>query len=137
MEKKKIKKSMGAANKRKGSSAERKYAKLFRELGFTFCKTSRSTSRLLDDAGVDLNFLPFNVQLKAGYQKGMNHSKVLSIIKERLPLFFPPGEQVHDKPSILIHAKQGKAGQPRSEFDDLVTMSFEDFKKIICKATWE
>ena len=127
----------GKTNRTKGHVGERKYAKLFRELGFTFCKTSRATSRLLDDSGVDLNFLPFNVQIKAGFHKGMNQSKVLSIIKERLPENFPPGDQVHDKPSILIHAKQCKPGEKRNEFHDLVTMSFEDFKKIVNKGIWE
>ena len=45
---------------------------------------------MLDDAGIDLNFLPFNVQIKAGYAKGLNEFKTLKIIRERLPELFPP-----------------------------------------------
>jgi response regulator of citrate/malate metabolism len=37
---------------------------------------------MLDDAGIDLNFLPFNVQIKAGYAKGLNEFKTLKIIRE-------------------------------------------------------
>lgn len=126
------KSKLGKANKRLGSNAERLYAKLFRELGFSFCKTSRQASRLHDDAGVDLvETTPFNVQIKAGHQRGMIPSKVLSDMKERSIRLFPPDNQIHKNINIMIHRKPVGKGKKRNEFDDLVTMSFEDFKKLL------
>lgn len=117
----------GATNKRKGSNAERYYAKVFREdLGFTFCKTSRQSNRMLDDAGIDLNFLPFNVQIKAGYAKGLNEFKTLKIIRERLPELFPPYDAVHKQVDILIHKKDTGRGKKKSKYDELVFMWVSD-----------
>lgn len=124
-------KNIGRANKRKGSNAERLYAKLFRELGFTHCKTSRQGSRLYDDSGIDLINLPFNIQIKAGYHKGMNPSNVLQYTKDKIKENFPHYDTVHSFPIILIHSKSTGRGTKRGEFDDLVTMSFQDFKKLI------
>ncbi len=121
----------GSANKRKGSNAERYYAKVFREdLGFTFCKTSRQSNRMLDDAGIDLNFLPFNVQIKAGYAKGLNEFKTLKIIRERLPELFPPYDAVHGQVDILIHKKDTGKGQKKSEYNELVFLWTKDFRKL-------
>lgn len=117
----------GAANKRKGSNAERYYAKVFREdLGFTFCKTSRQSNRMLDDAGIDLNFLPFNVQIKAGYAKGLNEVKTLAIIRERLPELFPPYDAVHKQPDVLIHKKDTGRGRKKKDTDELVFIKSDE-----------
>jgi len=127
------KKSYGRANKRKGSNAERLYAKLFREeLGFTHCKTSRMGSKLHDDAGVDLIFIPFNVQIKAGYDKGLNSSKELQYIEDKMEELFPPSSIEHNLPKILIHRKNKEKGRrSRIPYDDIVSMTFEDFVKIV------
>jgi len=123
--------SKGASNKRKGSTAERYYAKVFREdLGFTFCKTSRASNRMLDDAGVDLNFLPFNVQIKAGYAKGLNEAKTLKIIRERLPELFPPYDDIHKKVDILIHKRDTGRGKKKTDYDELVFFWTTDFIKL-------
>jgi len=124
---------VGKTNKRKGSNAERLYARLFKELGFSHCVTARYGSRIHDDAGIDLINLPFNVQVKAGKQKGMNISNVLEDIKGRMPTYFPETAPEHDYPLILIHRKDVGRGKRRGEFDDIVSMSFEDFKNIIEK----
>lgn len=129
--------SKGRTNKRKGSNAERFYAKAFKSLGFSHCVTSRFGSRQHDDAGIDLINLPFNVQIKAGKHKGMNISAVLSDIKSRFPRMFPKTASEHDMPLILIHRKDVGRGKRRGEFDDIVSMSFEDFKKIIKKVKWD
>lgn len=122
---------LGKRNKNLGNTAERYYADKFREMGFKFCKTSRQASRLHDDAGIDLFGVPgFNVQIKAGHQKGMNGSKVLSIIRERIVELFSPDNSVHENINILIHKKAVGAGNKRNEFDELVTMSFKDFNKL-------
>tara|TARA_R110000803_G_scaffold52425_2_gene107955 strand:+ start:6153 stop:6710 length:558 start_codon:yes stop_codon:yes gene_type:complete len=121
----------GATNKRKGSNAERHYAKVFREdLGFSFCKTSRQSNRMLDDAGIDLNFLPFNVQIKAGYAKGLNEFKTLKIIRERLPELFPPYDAVHSQIDVLIHKKDTGRGKKKSVYDELVFFWTKDFSVL-------
>ena len=128
------KKSYGKTNKRKGSDAERYYAKIFREnLGFTHCKTSRLGSKLHDDAGIDLIFLPLNIQIKAGKQVGLNPSKELNYMHGRMEELFPKTSQEHSFPKILIHKKEVGQGKKRSEFDEIVSMTFSDFLKIINK----
>jgi hypothetical protein len=137
------KKSQGARNKRKGSDAERVYAKFFRELGFKFCITARQGSRRHDDAGIDLINIPLNVQIKAGKQRGMNPSKELHYVKERVKELFPPDAPEHNNPIILIHRKEvkesgeGKGRRKRNEFDDVVSMSIQDFRKLLNKIQWE
>ena len=122
----------GKTSKRKGSDAERLYAKRFRELGFTHCKTSRLGSKLHDNAGIDLIFLPFNVQIKAGYNRGLNHSKELEYIEEKMKLLFPPSSIEHNLPKILIHRKNKEKGKrSRSPYEEIVSMTWEDFKKIL------
>lgn len=128
-----VKKNYGKTNKRKGSDAERHYAKVFREIGFTHCKTSRLGSKLHDDAGIDLIFLPFNVQIKAGKQAGLNASRELEYIQNRMTELFPSTSLEHSYPKVLIHKKEVGQGKKRGEFDDIVSMSFNDFIKLIQK----
>jgi len=133
-EEKPKKKSQGKTNKRKGSNAERHYAKIFREqLGFTYCKTSRQGSKLHDDAGIDLIFVPFNVQIKAGKQVGLNSSKELDYISKRVGELFPPTAPEQSLPKILIHKKEVGVGNKKTEFDEIVSLTFEDFSKLIQK----
>lgn len=128
-----VRKSYGKTNKRKGSDAERHYAKVFREIGFTHCKTSRLGSKLHDDAGIDLIFLPFNVQIKAGKQAGLNASRELEYIQNRMTELFPSTSLEHTYPKVLIHKKEVGQGKKRGEFDDIVSMSFNDFIRLIQK----
>ena len=128
-----VRKNYGKTNKRKGSDAERHYAKVFREIGFTHCKTSRLGSKLHDDAGIDLIFLPFNVQIKAGKQAGLNASRELEYIQNRMTELFPSTSLEHTYPKVLIHKKEVGQGKKRGEFDDIVSMSFNDFIKLIQK----
>lgn len=126
----------GSTNKTKGSNAERYYAKVFREdLGFTFCKTSRQSNRMLDDAGIDLDFLPFNVQIKAGYAKGLNEFKTLKIIEERIPELFPPFHPIHKQVNVLIHKKDTGRGNKKKETDEIVFIREESFPIIFENST--
>jgi hypothetical protein len=131
-------KSLGKTNKRKGSDAERFYARIFKEdMGFTHCKTSRLGSKLHDDAGIDLIFLPFNVQIKAGKQTGLNFGRELIYMQERMKELFPETSLEHKYPKIVIHKKEVGQGKRRTEFDELVCMTFEDFTKFLQKIpTW-
>lgn len=116
---------MGKINSRnKGNSCERKYAKIFREeLGFPFCKTSRQASRLLDDSKVDLANLPLNIQIKKGYMSARpKPDAIFKEMKDCLAKNFPPSDEVHKKPKVLIHELNGG--------ESIVSMNFEEWKEI-------
>lgn len=117
----------------KGHNAEREYSQAFQLLGFTFCKTARYGSRQHDDAGIDLINVPFNVQIKAGYARGLNIKDTLEYTKSRIAELFPPNAPEHEMPTIIIHKKDVGRGKRRAECDDLVYMSFKDFESIIKK----
>ena len=125
--------SLGGNNKRKGSNAERYYVNIFKEMGFDKCVTARYGSRIHDDAGIDLINIPFNIQVKAGKQKGLNPILTLKDIKERIKNIFPEDFKEHQYPTILIHKKEVGKGKKRSEFDEVVYMTFSDFIKLINK----
>ena len=127
-----IKKNYGKTNKRKGSNAEREYAKVFREeLGYTHCKTSRFGSKLHDNAGIDLICVPFNIQIKAGKQIALKAHKELEYIKTQTKILFPEEAIEQNLPKILIHRREVIKGQKRDEFSDIVSMTFNDFKTLI------
>lgn len=126
--------SQGARNRNKGHNAERHYAALFRELSQAFdkCKTSRAASRLHDDSGIDLCFTePFNIQIKAGKQRGLNVSKELAKIQEEVKKNFPSHYPELNNMNILIHRKDTGRGRRRNEFDEIVSMTLEDFIKLL------
>lgn len=125
--------NIGARNKRKGSDAERYYVKIFKEMGFDKCVTARYGSRIHDDAGIDLINIPFNIQIKAGIQRGLKPMNTIKEIKERIDKMFPEGSKEHSLPTILIHKKDVGKGNRRTEFDEVVVMTFKDFQKIIKK----
>lgn len=118
-----------ANNRRKGHDAERHYKKIFEEI-FGYCKTSREASKLLDDCLVDLFGIPINVQIKCGKQRGLNPTLVLRDMRIALKKHFPDKEEL---PKIIIHKKDVGKGRKRDEYDELVTMSFEDFKTLLEK----
>jgi hypothetical protein len=126
--------SQGSRNRTKGHDAERHYAALFRELSKSFekCKTSRAASRLHDDCGIDLCFTdPFNIQIKAGKQRGLVISKELVKIKEEVQKNFPPQYPELNNMNILIHRKDVGRGRRRNEFDEIVSMTLKDFIKLL------
>ena len=125
------KNSLGSRNRAKGHSAERLYTKLFKEFGFSACVTARYGSKIHDDVGIDIINLPFNVQVKAGKQRSMNPTIILSKMKEKIETSVLESE--HDKVNIIIHKKEVGKGKKRTEFDELVHLSFKDFIKLIKK----
>lgn len=126
--------NIGKRNKTKGSNAERYYAKYFREkLGYSHCQTSRLGSRLHDNAGIDLIFIPFNIQIKSGYARGLNIQKELSYVKDKMTELFPKDSAEFKYPVIIIHKKDVGRGKKSTELDELVYMTFSDFCKIINK----
>ena len=100
---------MGNANRRKGHALERLIAKTFRLFGFQYSKTSRATSRLLDDCGVDINFVPFLIQCKAGYNNNRpKYEDIYRNIKDKLKENYPGDHPNHDLPIVLIHKLNGR-----------------------------
>jgi len=125
---------MGNTNRTKGNNAERLYAKEFKKMGFEDCVTSRYGSKQHDDAGIDLINLPFNVQIKAGKQTEFRPPSVLQITKERVKTMFSKSSAEQKKTTIaILHKMYGKGKKRRTEYDQLVFMTFEDFKKLLNK----
>lgn len=122
--------SKGKQNRTLGHNAERFYARVFRYLGFDKVKTSRYASKNYDDSKIDLVYLPFNIQIKAGVQKGLNYSKELWEMSEKMKENFPETDQIFQYPKMIIHRKK-KEGRERNEFDDLVVVTFKDFTKLL------
>lgn len=118
----------GATNKRKGSNAERYYVNKFKELGFDFCKTARLASKLHDDAKIDIVFIPYNIQIKAGKQASLNPGRELLALSEAIKKLFPPGHEVHDKSLVLIHFEQVGKGNKRLPIHEKVYMTLEQFE---------
>lgn len=113
---------MGAnRNRDKGHGYEREIAQKFREIGFLHCKTSRQASRLLDDCKVDHWGIPYNIQAKNGYNRGLNYQEILDNIKQLLSQSYP---QRLEYPTIIFHKRK------KSE---LAIMDMKDFYSLITK----
>ena len=122
-------KALGKKNKNKGNVAERYYRDQFREIGHDKCVTSRLGSRLHDNAGLDLVLLPYNVQVKAGEQKSLKPREELIYMDRRMKELFPSSSIEFIYPKIVIHKRYAES-RIRTEFDDIVTMTFQDFKSM-------
>lgn len=96
-------------NRDKGNAYERQLAAEFRGLGFPDCCTSRSESKRLDDAGVDLCFTgPFNVQAKL-WQRAPSYHSVLDNMPKGI--------------NVLIHKRTRKG--------EVAVLSKEDFYTLL------
>lgn len=114
-------KNQAINNRRKGHNFERELAKMFRELGFEFCKTVRLASRLYDNCGVDLWGIPYLVQAKK-VKAAINYGNLIRGIEEEVKKNFPPSAPEHTYPIIIFH---------RREKDKLVVMKEEDFLELL------
>ena len=123
--------SRGHTNRVKGFNAERLYAGKFRNMGYLKCITSRQGSRIHDDSGIDLIFIPYNVQIKAGKQRGLNPIEVLKNMELRMKENFPEDNQVFKQPNIVILRKEVGKGIKRTKYDDVVILAFEDFEELV------
>jgi len=120
----KTKSSIGKTNKTKGSNLERLVAKNMREIvGYTFAKTTRATSKLLDASKIDIAFVPYNIQTKNGYAKSYpKYDIVFKEMEEGLKKNFPPEEKYHNYPKILIHKLPEKGTFATITYDFLLTL---------------
>ncbi len=128
---------MANTNRTKGHAAERLYAQEFRDLGWPMCKTCRETSRLKDNCKIDLDFIPFNVQVKAGIQKGMKPNAIFTLMDTLLTENFPKEDPIHELPKILIHKKPVGRGKKTKPEHQLVYFRRVDFAKIHSKKLQE
>lgn len=112
----------------KGHTAEIKYAKIFREeLGFGKCKTSRQASRLLDDSGIDLANVPYNIQIKKGYwDRRPKADELFKQMKRILVDNFMEDDPRHNYPKVLIHELDGYKDE-----HCLVTMMWKDWVEML------
>ncbi len=97
---------MANTNRTKGHACERYFRNMFREWGFTHCRTTREGSQLLDNCKIDLMFLPWNLQIKGGAHTGMNPNKILSDMDVLLSKNFPEEDPEQFKVKVLIHRKR-------------------------------
>ena len=115
---------MANKNRTKGHNFERYLAKVFRDLGFTYCKTSRQASRILDDSKVDLAFIPYNVQAKAVLST-INYHDLLLSMESSLNENFPPTDPQRTYPKIIFHRRG------RRKYDKFVIMQEDEFIGIL------
>lgn len=101
----------GKTSRNKGHGFERSIAQMFRDMGWTKCKTSRYESKMLDDACVDLtNTNPFQIQCKNVERLGNLHTELSKM---------PKGSNYN-----LVFHKRSRQGT-------IVAMSLDDFKEIL------
>ena len=124
---------LGRQNKKKGCMAEKYYTKVFKDLGFTSCVTSRKLHKKHDNAKIDLVNIPFNLQVKAGIQKRMNAGKELFMMKSCIDTMFPQGDEVFDKPLLLVHYQEVNEGVERLPKHERIYMSLKQFNLFLIK----
>lgn len=113
-------------NRTKGHNYERELVKIFKELGFDRAISTRASSKLLDDCKVDINFIPYRIQAKSGYDKVRPKFEVLKSECDRLiQEKFPEDEAalLLNKPYILFHKI--------SKSKEFVTLEKNDFIDIL------
>jgi hypothetical protein len=58
---------------------------------------------------------------------------MISRIKEKFPTNYPE----HNYPNIVIHRKDVGRGKKRTSLDDIVTITFDDFSKLLKMIKWD
>ena len=131
-------KSRGKTNRRKGHDLERFVRTWLQKLGFKQARTTRQASRQLDNCAIDIsfspdnNFFPMLIQCKAGFERPRIKPDVeIRKIKDRIKDEFGKDHPIHDAPIVVMNKIDGYKPE---RF--LVTMSFEDFNKILEKCDY-
>jgi hypothetical protein len=106
----------------KGKRFERKIVKDLKAIGYTKAATSRAASRLLDSSKVDISNVPYYIQCKNGYEKGINYMTLLQSMKELTGKNF---EEVY--PMIVLHKRGTKYAET------LAVMPYEDLLLLLAK----
>lgn len=106
--------------RRIGHNYERKIAKELRDLGFPRAATTRATSRIMDDAKIDINGVSYNIQCKA-VKTGLNVFLVLDEMEGAIPKLVPERENYVN---VVFHKKDA---------DEVVVLRKEDWYLIVKK----
>jgi len=121
---------MAHRNKTKGNTLEQQVARDMRSL-YPFAKTTRMTSKLLDDCKIDLSGVPFLIQCKAGYNTVKpRYERLYLEMKSLIKQNYPDTHAVHRTPYILVHKMNGTKGKTEPELFQ-VTMTYELFLELI------
>jgi 16S rRNA G966 N2-methylase RsmD len=110
----------------KGHALERSDAKYIREnTAFVNVKTARYASKLHDDAKIDLVYIPYAWQCKAGYNRGINYEKLIAEMetaqKQKLGELLP----------IIIHHKKTRKNNKKQEDENMIIMKKEVFETFL------
>lgn len=114
----KSKSSVGVRNRRKGHTLERNIAKLFRDLGYTRACTTREGSRLMDNAKLDVCYVPFNVQCKA-VESHIDYNALTEEVKQGVNKLVPERKEL---PILIFHKRKRKVN---------VVLTLEEFIKLM------
>jgi hypothetical protein len=106
--------------RRIGHNYERKIVKELKELGFALAATTRATSKIMDDAKIDINGIPYNIQCKA-VRTGLNVFTVLDDMDECIPKMVPDRDVYIN---VVFHKK---------EIDEVVVLRKHDWYLILKK----
>ena len=116
----------------KGHTLERKVAndlKIF----FPYSRTVRNAGREIDNCGIDIVGVPFNIQIKNGYNKiRFKFEDEFKYTVDKLKLVYPQDDKIHKYPYVFIHKKTGIKGKIQPELFQ-VTMTYDTFIGLISK----
>jgi hypothetical protein len=110
----------------KGHNLERAIINDLKKIGYDWAKSSRISSRRLDNCKIDINDIPLNIQAKAT-QMRPNYQQ---LYEECIPLIdkeYPPkdAKELKKKPYIVVHkdtTRRAGKGKPHVQ---TMTMSYE------------
>lgn len=120
-------------SRRKGHNFERKIAKVIREsLGHEKCRTTRSSSRMLDACGIDLIGTNMLWQCKSGYTtRRPRFEEEYEYIKSNLLKNFDKNHAIQNYPVVLAYELNVGAGHKKGPQHTQVTMTLDDFIKLM------
>lgn len=114
-------------NRKRGHDLERQVVRDLKPF-FSFAKTSRASSKLLDDCGIDIGYVPFLIQCKSGYNNNRpKFENEFKNIKLNISNNFPQSSTIHKFPILLIHKLNTGRGHIKKEEETQVTMSYDFF----------
>jgi len=119
-------------NRTRGHGLERQVARDLKNL-FPFTKTTRASSKLLDDCGIDINGTPLLIQCKLGYDRRRpKYEEEFQNIRDNTLKHYPENHHIQSMPIILIHKLNCLVrGKPRPEEYHQVTMSYDFFMYLL------
>ena len=93
---------------------------------WSYAKSARETSRLLDNVKVDINFIPVLIQCKAT-QMRPNFQKLWEECMELIDKWYPPAqaEELKSKPYIIVHKDTTRRAGKNKPHVQTMTMTYE------------